>query len=167
MAARVHRINVNPEGGVPKHRIAATRLLRGGVEGDKQRDLRYHGGPERAVCLYSLERLRALAEEGHPVGPGDLGENLTVEGLDWSEVRPGMRYAVGEAVIEIMSETIPCNTLTACFSDGRFTRISAKKHPGWSRWYASVLREGLVREGDPMARVEGADAPRHPGLKPG
>ena len=95
MAARVHRINVNPDGGVPKHRVASTRLLHGGVEGDQQRDLRYHGGPKRAVCLYSLERLKALAEEGHPAGPGSLGENLTIEGLEWGAVRRGMRFEIG------------------------------------------------------------------------
>jgi len=156
MVARVHQINVNPEGGVPKHRVASTRLLREGVEGDKQRDLRYHGGPRRAVCLYSLERLKALAEEGHPARPGSLGENLTIEGLEWSAVRPGMRYAVGEALIEITSETIPCDNLVASFADGNFTRVSAKKHPGWSRLYASVLREGVVQEGDPVQEVREA-----------
>ncbi|HEY8206338.1 MAG TPA: MOSC domain-containing protein [Myxococcaceae bacterium] len=154
--ARVHQINVNPDGGVPKHRVAATRLLEGGVEGDRQRNLRFHGGPKRAVCLYSLERLRALAEEGHPVGPGSLGENLTVEGLDWSVVRPGMRFAVGETLIEITSETTPCANLVACFVGGDFARVSGKRHPGWSRLYAQVLREGMVREGDSVEAAEGA-----------
>lgn len=156
MAARVHRINVNPEGGVPKHRVAATRLLQGGVEGDQQRDLRYHGGPRRAVCLFSLEKLRALAQEGHSVGPGALGENLTIEGLDWDVVRPGTRFAVGEAVIEITKDAPPCKTLVECFSGGDFTRVSAKKHPGWSRLYASVLREGMVKEGDSVVEVREA-----------
>ncbi|HYV47079.1 MAG TPA: MOSC domain-containing protein [Myxococcaceae bacterium] len=156
MAARVHQINVNPEGGVPKHRVASTRLLREGVEGDKHRDLRFHGGPARAVCLYSLERLNALAEEGHPARPGSIGENLTIEGLEWGAVRPGMRFEVGEALIEITSETIPCKNIGGSFAGGDFTRVSAKKHPGWSRLYASVLREGLVREGDPVHEVHEA-----------
>jgi MOSC domain-containing protein YiiM len=155
--ARVHQINVNPDGGVPKHRVAATRLLEGGVEGDRQLDLRYHGGPGRAVCLYSLELLRALAGEGHPLGPGSLGENLTVEGLDWSAVQPGARFEVGEALIEITAEAPPCKTVAGCFTEGAFIRVSAKKHPGWSRWYASVLRAGLVREGDSVEVVGGVE----------
>jgi MOSC domain-containing protein YiiM len=154
--ARIHQINVNPEGGVPKHRVAATRLLKGGVEGDKQRDLRYHGGPRRAVCLYSLERLNALAEEGHATHPGSLGENLTVEGLEWGQVRKGMRFSVGEALIEITGEAIPCKNLEGCFAGGKFTRVSGKLHPGWSRLYATVLREGLVREGDSFVAVQQA-----------
>jgi MOSC domain-containing protein YiiM len=154
--ARVHQISVNPEGGVPKRRVPSTRLLQGGVEGDKQRDLRYHGGPERAVCLFSLERLRALADEGHPAGPGSLGENLTLEGLDWSAVKPGVQLEVGEALIQITSHTTPCQNLKASFKDGDFTRVSEKRHPGWSRMYARVLREGAVREGDWVKTVSEA-----------
>ncbi|HVE84908.1 MAG TPA: MOSC domain-containing protein [Myxococcales bacterium] len=151
--ARIHRINVNPQGGVPKHRVPSTRLLRGGVEGDRQLDLRYHGGPDRAVCLYSLERYRALAEEGHPAAPGTLGENLTVEGLDWGAVKPGARFEIGQALIEITKDAPPCKTVAGSFQEGGFIRVSEKKHPGWSRMYARVLREGVVNEGDPVAAV--------------
>ena len=58
--ARVVQINVNPRGGVPKHRVASTDVTANGVVGDKQRDKRYHGGPTRAVSLYSYERIEAL-----------------------------------------------------------------------------------------------------------
>ncbi len=79
--AQVAQINVNPQGGVPKHRVAKARLEVGGVEGDKQNHRRFHGGPMRAVCLYSLELIEALQGEGHPISPGSTGENLTIS--DW------------------------------------------------------------------------------------
>jgi len=76
-------VSINASGGgvpkLPRHRAAVTAA---GVEGDRQRDLRYHGGVDRAVCLYSFDHIRALQEEGHPVSIGLLGENLTVMGLD-------------------------------------------------------------------------------------
>ena len=71
------------EGGVPKIPVGAARLGAEGVEGDKQNDLRHHGGPLRAVCIYSLEIIEALQGEGHPIGPGTTGENITISGLDW------------------------------------------------------------------------------------
>lgn len=92
----------------------------------------------------------------HPIGPGSAGENLTVEGLDWSAVRPGMRFAVGEALLEITGEAPPCKTVAGSFRDGDFTRMSARKHPGWGRLYARVLRAGLVREGDSVEAAEEA-----------
>src|SRR5438034_7213405 len=66
-----------------------------GLEGDAHRDLEHHGGPERAVCLFSLEAIRELQAEGHPMAPGALGENVTVEGLDWSAVVPGAILQLG------------------------------------------------------------------------
>jgi MOSC domain-containing protein YiiM len=100
------------------------------------------------VCLYSLELIEALQGEGHPIVPGSIGENLTLHGLDWTEVRPGARVEIGEVLLEVTRATSPCHKIAAAFSDGEFTRVSQKAHPGWSRFYARVLREGLVSVGD-------------------
>jgi MOSC domain-containing protein YiiM len=146
---RVANVNVSPQGGVPKLAVPSARVSAEGVSGDRQRNRRVHGGPERAVSLFSLERIEALRAEGHPIAPGTAGENLTIAGLDWGRLAVGSRLAIGEEVeLQISSYTVPCETIEASFADGKFTRISQKLHPGWSRLYARVLREGLVREGD-------------------
>ena len=82
MQGRVVQINVSP-GGVPKRPVPSARVTTDGLEGDGHRDLEHHGGPERALCLFSLEQIRALQAEGHSVTPGSIGENLTLEGVDW------------------------------------------------------------------------------------
>jgi MOSC domain-containing protein YiiM len=134
---------------VPKLSVPQARITKSGVEGDRQRSLLFHGGPDRAVCLFSLEVIEALQAEGHPIKPGACGENITLGGVDWSELKPGCRLSVGETVqLEIVSYTAPCKHNARWFLDGNFTRISQKKHPGWSRVYARVLAEGPVRVGD-------------------
>lgn len=136
-------------GGVPKRRIDDARVSRLGLLGDTQNDKEHHGGPDRAVCVYSLERIRALQREGHPIDVGTAGENLTLEGIDWDLIVPGVRIKLGEEVVlEVASFTIPCKTIKASFIDGRFVRISQKLHPGWSRVYARVVIEGEIRFGD-------------------
>ena len=60
---RVVQINVSP-GGVPKLPVASARVTLEGLEGDGHRDLEHHGGPERALCLFALEQIRALQAEG-------------------------------------------------------------------------------------------------------
>jgi MOSC domain-containing protein YiiM len=150
---RVVQISVNPRGGVPKHRVPAAHLGFNNVEGDKQRDTRFHGGPERAVCLFSWEVIRALQDEGHPIGCGTAGENLTISGLDWSTLAPGVQLQIGdEALIEITRPTTPCYKIAASFVDGTFNRISHKRFPAETRYYARVLCEGTVREGDAVRR---------------
>lgn len=146
--AHLKSINVNPRGGVPKLPVPQARLEFGGVAGDKQRDRRYHGGPERAVCLFSWDRIEALRAEGHPIEPGTTGENLTIEGLDWNLITPGVRLEIGEAELEITSYTTPCTHIRASFDGENFNRIGQKQFPGWSRLYARVLKEGTVRAGD-------------------
>jgi MOSC domain-containing protein YiiM len=137
------------DGGVPKRRVNVAKVLRLGLQGDTQSDKKHHGGPERAVCIYSLERIRELQQEGHPIEPGTVGENITLEGVDWELVVPGARIRLGnEVLLEVASFTSPCKTIQESFMDGRFVRISQKLHPGWSRVYARVLREGEIRFGD-------------------
>src|SRR6266702_1172734 len=125
----IAQINISP-GGVPKLSVPSARVTELGLEGDAHRDPEHHGGPERALCLFALEQIRALQAEGHPVSPGTIGENLTVEGLDWERVTPGARLELGDGVVIDV------------------TRVSQKRHPGSSRVYARVLKTGAITQGD-------------------
>ncbi|MFM7063751.1 MAG: MOSC domain-containing protein [Actinomycetes bacterium] len=142
-------------GGVPKTPQEEAVVGPGGVVGDRQRARQHHGRPSQALSLWSADVIDALAAEGHPVGPGAAGENLTVRGLDWSTLRPGVRLAVGDdpalaVVAELTGWAEPCRTIAGCFADRRYSRIDHGHHPGWSRAYAAVLRGGTVRPGDPV-----------------
>ena len=155
---RIVQISVSP-GGVPKLRVPSARITRLGVEGDRQRDHEHHGGPERAVCLFSLEQIRALRAEGHAIEPGAIGENVTVEGLDWDAVVPGAHLLLGERVlVEVTRYTSPCINIQPVFAGGDYVRVSQKRHPGWSRVYTRVLVEGEIRQGDPVRLLSDAEA---------
>lgn len=149
MTAHILQVSVS-NGGVPKRAVPDAMVTRDGLAGDWQSNRKYHGGPDRAVCLLSAELIAQLASEGHPIAPGTTGENLTVSGLDWPSLVPGVRLSVGDAELEVVSYAAPCKTIRASFADERFERISQKTHPGESRVYARVLREGHVRTGDPV-----------------
>jgi MOSC domain-containing protein YiiM len=148
ITGRVASLNIS-SGGVPKKPVAAALVTRLRLEGDAQNDKKGHGGPERAVCLYSLEVITALQAEGHPIGIGTAGENVTVQGIDWREVSPGVHIRIGKTVLlQVASYTVPCKTIKGSFLDGKFTRISQQTNPGWSRVYARVLIEGEIHEAD-------------------
>jgi len=151
-AGRIVQLSISA-GGVPKRPVAIAHVTHDGLEGDAHRDREHHGGPERAVCVYSME-VRALTAEGHAIVPGTLGENVTVEGLDWARVEPGARLSLGDTVLlEVTRYTSPCFKIKAAFVGGEFARVSQKRHPGWSRVYTRVLREGTIRPGDPARLV--------------
>lgn len=150
--ARVFQLNVSP-GGVPKRAVPRAALTPLGLDGDAVRHPGVHGGPDRALCLYALERILALQEEGHPVLPGSLGENVTTVGLDFEALQPGDRLALGpDALVEVVSYTTPCRTIAGSFYDRAYGRVSHKTHPGWSRVYARVLLGGTLEPGQPIRR---------------
>ena len=154
MSGKIVQISVSP-GGVPKTAVAWARVTAQGLEGDAHRDAEHHGGPERAVCLYAMEAIRILQTEGHQIVPGAIGENVTLEGLDWSAIVPGCHVLLGETVLlQVTRYTTPCLNIRGSFMDGEFARVSQKRHPGWSRVYARVLVPGTIRRDDPVRLVD-------------
>jgi MOSC domain-containing protein YiiM len=146
-------------GGVPKTAVAGARVTALGLDGDAHRDMEHHGGPERAVCLYAMEAITSLRAEGHPIVPGAIGENVTVEGLDWSAVAPGSYLRLGDTVLlRVTRYTSPCANITRAFADGDYSRVAQKRHPGWSRVYARVVVTGSIRPGDPVRLLDEVEA---------
>ena len=147
---RLLQVNVS-EGGVPKRPVTSARITSDGVAGDRQRGVTVHGGPHRAVSILGIEAIRRVAAEGHPIGPGTTGENLTTEGFDVSGLPIGSRLAIGaEVILELSSVANPCRTIRDSFRDQRFGRLGIKTHPLDSRMYARVTRPGTVRADDPI-----------------
>lgn len=155
MTGRIFQLNASA-GGVPKFAIREGHVTELGLSGDEHRFPDIHGGPERALCLFSLERILELQAEGHPIFPGAVGDNVTISGVDWQQVVPGAQLSLGdEVLVEVTSYTAPCNTIPAYFVDGHYQRISQKLHPGWSRVYARVLRQGKLKVGQVVELVNG------------
>ena len=150
MPGRIFQLNTSP-GGVPKLAIREAEVTALGITGDDHKFPDIHGGPERAISLFSLERIQELQAEGHPIFPGAVGENITISGVDWNDVTPGQKLSLGEEVlIEVTKYTSPCNSIHESFVAGEYQRISQKLHPGYSRVYARVLRPGRIRIGQPV-----------------
>ncbi len=147
---RVLSVNVSA-GGVPKLPVDSAWVGELGLDGDKHREMTVHGGPYRSVCLFAMEAIERLRAEGHPVGPGSVGDNVTTTGIEWSLLPGGTRARIGsELVIELTSDATPCETQEHNFTDRRFSRISIKVHPSDARMYARVITPGEVRTGDPI-----------------
>ena len=149
-SGRVLQVNVSP-GGLPKLPVEQAWVSHLGLDGDGHNDRTVHGGPHRAVCLFGIEAIERLQAEGHPVGAGGVGENLTTTGIEWSLLPAGTRARIGdEVLLEIADTASPCATQRPNFSDGRYSRISIEIHPSDARMYARVIQEGRVRPNDPI-----------------
>ncbi|MDO8390777.1 MAG: MOSC domain-containing protein [Actinomycetota bacterium] len=134
-------------GGLPKLPIEQAEITWAGVAGDRQGNRTHHGRPWQALCIWSDEVIDAFRAQGHPIAPGLAGENITVRGLPWAEVRPGVRLQLGEVLCEVSAYAVPCTHNRRWFTDGDFMVMHHDRGPV-SRVYATVLQPGSVAAGD-------------------
>src|SRR5436190_18820610 len=101
MPAKLVQVNVS-KGGMPKLPVLSAEVTKDGVAGDWQKNRKYHGGPDRAVCVFSQELYSWLRDKGIDLVNGSVGENFTTRGLDLHKLSVGDRLRVGDVcVIEI------------------------------------------------------------------
>lgn len=142
----VTQLSVSP-GGLPKLSIESAEVTWAGMDGDRQATRMHHGRPWQALCIWSAEVIDDFCRLGHPLAPGLAGENITIHGLPWSDVRAGVRMQIGEVLCEVSAYALPCNTNKRWFIDGDFTVMHHERGPV-SRVYATVLEPGRITVGD-------------------
>lgn len=97
-------------GGIPKLPVPDVQITESGLQGDGHNHSK-HVQPDRAVCLWDMETIRDLIEEGFPLRPGAAGENLTLEGLHVQRLDSGTLLEVGEVVLKLTQPRKPCYVL--------------------------------------------------------
>ena len=73
---------------------------------------------------------------------------MTISGIDWRLMQPGNRVRIGPVMAELTAFATPCRNIAGAFREHDFTRVSERLHPGWSRVYARVVRDGEIAVGD-------------------
>ena len=170
--ARIVSVNVGKVAGLPwnggqvlsgfvKRSVAGpVRVADHHLEGDEQGDRTVHGGPRKAVYLYSADHYDWWRSElpGVELPWGSFGENLTVSGIREPDVHIGDRWRAGTAVLEVTQPRSPCFKMNARFA--RADMIPRFWQSRRSGFYLRIVTEGVVARGDAFDRThEAADAP--------
>ena len=145
--------------GIFKEPVAGRVPIRAlNLDGDRQADLRVHGGPDKAVYAYPSEFYELWRRERPELdfAWGRFGENLTTEAVLDDEVSVGDRFRVGTAELVVTQPRLPCFKLGIRMGRDRF--VSEFLERGLLGFYLSVAREGEVEAGDSI--VELARDPR-------
>jgi len=147
---RIDRIHTS-KGGVPKSPVDEVYVDWGGLDGDVQAAREHHGRPFQALCLWSAEVIQSLADAGHPIFPGAAGENVTISGIPWEMIVPGVRLRLDEVECEVWAYAVPCKKNAQWMNDGDFSRLhhdrTAETGVAVSRVYATVTKRGSMRVG--------------------
>lgn len=146
--------------GIYKYPVDEPILLEStDVQGDTVVDRKHHGGIYKAAYLFSSDRY-AYWKEKYPHlewNWGMFGENLTVEGLDESQIRIGSTYQLGSALVQITQPREPCYKLGIRFEDQNI--IKQFIDHGFPGTYVRILEPGAVKTGDVMELVKTSESP--------
>ncbi len=124
------------------------------VEKDTVVDRKYHGGLDKACYLFSAEEYKYWKKlyPNLDWDWGKFGENLTIAGLEESQIRIGDIYKLGGALVQISQPREPCYKLGIRFETQNIIKqFIDRSHPGT---YVRILEEGLVSQGDRMVLVK-------------
>ncbi len=118
------------------------------LDGDRQADLKVHGGIYKAVYAYPGEHYDYWRRElpGVDLPWGMFGENLTVEGMLESEVYIGDQFRIGSAELVVTQPRLPCYKLAVKF--GRDDIIKLFLESGRTGFYFAAKKEGELGAGD-------------------
>ena len=133
--------------------VGRVHLQRLNLDGDRQADLRVHGGPDKAVYAYPSEFYELWSRERPELhlGPGRFGENLTTEGLLDTDVSVGDRFRIGTAELVVTEPRLPCFKLGLRMERDEFVTEFLER--GLLGFYLAVVREGEVAAGDEIIEV--------------
>jgi MOSC domain-containing protein YiiM len=96
--------------GIGKSKVdRAVFLTELGLTGDEQADLVHHGGPDKAICVYSFDHYPHWENVlNRSLSFGAFGENFTVQHLNEGDVHIGDIFQIGTAVVQISQPRVPC-----------------------------------------------------------
>lgn len=140
--------------GIWKHPVEGRITIVGdNLVGDRQADLRVHGGRDKAIYGYPSEHYAWWRERlpDADLSWGAFGENLTVEGLLESEARIGERFRVGDAELAITQPRTPCFKLGIKFARPQIVKEFLRSER--SGFYFAIVRPGAIGAGDAIERV--------------
>ncbi|MEZ6131239.1 MAG: MOSC domain-containing protein [Planctomycetaceae bacterium] len=114
--------------------------------GDGQADLKHHGGPDKAVCVYPTSHYPNWQDElGIKLAGGGFGENLTVAELTEASVCIGDVWQIRDARVQVSQPRQPCWKLSRWWDiEDLAVRVQQTSRTGW---YLRVLEEGDVEAG--------------------
>jgi MOSC domain-containing protein YiiM len=158
MDSKIFQINIKPntknERGLPKMAVNDAFITKLGLKGDHNnfRSTKKADDPDMAVLIITQDIIDELNNEGWPIKPGDLGENLTITGLDYKSIKPGQILDVGSAKIEISFICEPCTNLRVLsYVGNEKVNTFIKTMMNRRGWYSKVLRSGKVSKNDKVS----------------
>ena len=153
---KVHSLSISPQHTFSKVLTNQVEVIKGiGIKGDahagitvkhRSRVAKDPNQPNlRQIHLIHLELLKDLVQKGYTVQPGDLGENITTEGISLLDLPKDSILTFGETVkVQITGLRNPCHQIDK-FQKGLLKEVVGRNEAGEIIRMAGIM--GIVLEG--------------------
>jgi MOSC domain-containing protein YiiM len=124
------------------------------VKNDFVADRIHHGGVDKACYLYSLDHYSfwKMKYPNLDWDHGMFGENITVAGLNETELFIGDIFQNGETIVQVTQPRQPCYKMGVMSGDLAIIKeFIEAPYPGI---YVRVLQESLVKKGDEINLIK-------------
>ncbi|MBP2239545.1 MOSC domain-containing protein YiiM [Cytobacillus eiseniae] len=138
---------------IGKKGIEEAVLKKNGFIGDYVANREFHGGPERAVCLYPYEHYLLWEKEyNQTFRMPAFGENICVENMLEKDVYIGDTFSFGDAIIQVSQGRIPCSTIS---KHNRIDSLLGRiVETGFTGYFFRVLQEGEVTDKSNLTLID-------------
>ncbi len=106
------------------------------------------GAWHRQVSLLAIESIEKMRKMGLDVGTGDFAENITTEGVDLVSLPVGTMMALGATILMVSQIGKECHARCAIYYQAGDCVMPREGV------FAKVIKGGMVKAGDPIARVD-------------
>ncbi len=132
--------------GAQKRLVDSISVQTEGALDDEQGNRKVHGGPEKALLLYTHDDYAQWARDGYQFEPGNFFENVTIDGLSISDIHLADTLQIGEVRVQVSQIRRPCTTLAHRWNMKDLPRlVQATARSGF---YVRILQPGSIRVND-------------------
>ncbi|CAH0142899.1 hypothetical protein SRABI96_00509 [Peribacillus sp. Bi96] len=137
--------NVDIFSAMDKQAQDKVTVTKSGIIGDGVGNVKFHGGPDRALCFYPIEHYSLWNEKfAKKLEIPAFGENLTIAGMREETTFIGDLYQIGEVIVQINQGRIPCSTISHFNQEPKFLEFVFKT--GYTGYFAKVIQEGTLKK---------------------
>ncbi len=138
---------------IGKSFVQVVELKKYGFIGDDVANHKFHGGIDRAVCLYPFEHYSYWEDMfNKKLNPPAFGENITATGMLEEQVYIGDIYRIGETVIQVTQGRVPCATISNYNEEKSFLKKVIET--SLTGYFFKVIEEGIINSNSEIELVE-------------
>ena len=142
--------------GIFKTQVDNAMIDSEGIIGDIQADRRFHGGPEKALHQFAQSSYQSIINQfpmlENLATAGSMGENISSNELDDSNVYIGDSYEIGNVIVQVSQPRRPCWKINRKFDVDPLAKFIARQQI--TGWYYRVLKTGRIYPGDTIKLVD-------------